>query len=62
MKRTLAPSKHSTTDFIMENYLTYAGDSTDIFEALGISEEWEDVEETPTHAQEDAKVLAEYGY
>ena len=28
----------------MENYLTYAGDSTDIFEALGMTEEWEDEE------------------
>ena len=46
----------------MENYLTYAGDSTDIFEALGINEEWEEADETTQQAQEDAKVLAEYGY
>jgi len=46
----------------MENYLTYAGDSTDIFEALGMTEEWEDEETTNTYAVEDAKTLTEYGY
>ena len=46
----------------MENYLTYAGDSTDIFEALGMSEEWEDEETTNAYAVEDAKTLTEYGY
>jgi hypothetical protein len=51
MKRTLAPSQHSTTNFY-----------TDIFEALGINEEWEDADETTQQEQEDAKVLAEYGY
>jgi len=46
----------------MENYLTYAGDSTDIFEALGMSEEWEDEQTTNAYAVEDAKTLTEYGY
>ena len=59
-------SFHSTTDsfFIMNNdYFTYAGavPETDIFEALGIAEEWEDEEENQ-YAKEDARILKEYGY
>ena len=47
------------------DYLTYAGATadSDIFEALGISEEWENEEETINqYAQEDARILKEYGY
>ena len=68
MKRTLCPFSHSTTEstFIMNNdYLTYAGATadSDIFEALGITEEWEEQEETTNqYAQEDARILKEYGY
>lgn len=68
MKRTLSPFSPSTTEstfFIMNNdYLTYAGATadSDIFEALGISEEWEEEETTNQYAQEDARILKEYGY
>lgn len=34
----------------------------DFFDVLGIPEEWEDEEETNPYADEDAKILKEYGY
>lgn len=46
------------------DYLTYAGATadSDIFEALGITEEWEEEETMNQYAQEDARILKEYGY
>ena len=46
-----------------QDYLTYAGavSDNDIFQALGIAEEWED-EESNQQAEEDARILREYGY
>jgi len=34
----------------------------DLFEALGISEEWEDQEVADEYAEQDARTLKEYGF
>lgn len=34
----------------------------DLFEALGISEEWEDQEIADKYAEQDARTLEEYGF
>ena len=43
----------------MNNYLT---DDVDLFEALGITEEWEDQEVADQYAEQDARTLREYGF
>ena len=37
-------------------------DELDIFEALQIPEEWEDEKELDPYAEENAKILKEYGF
>ena len=37
-------------------------DDEDIFTALGIKDEWEDEESTDAYAEEDARILKEYGF
>ena len=37
-------------------------DEFDIFEALNIPEEWEDEKDVDPYAEEDAKILKEYGF
>jgi len=37
-------------------------DEADLFEALGISEEWEEHEVSDKYAEEDARTLKEYGF
>ena len=34
----------------------------DLFEALGITEEWEDQQIADEYAEQDSKILKEYGY
>ena len=41
------------------NYLT---DDVDLFEALGIAEEWEEQEVADQYAEQDARTLKEYGF
>ena len=43
----------------MSNYLT---DDIDLFEALGITEEWEEQELADRYAEQDARTLKEYGF
>ena len=35
---------------------------TDLFEALGIKEEWEEEEISDSYAEQDARTLKEYGF
>ena len=37
-------------------------DDEDIFSALGLKEEWEDEETADVYAEEDARILKEYGF
>lgn len=37
-------------------------DDQDLFQALGISEEWEDEELADQYAEQDARTLKEYGF
>ena len=37
-------------------------DDTDLFEALGIKEEWEEEEISDSYAEQDARTLKEYGF
>ena len=37
-------------------------DDQDLFQALGISEEWEDEELSDSYAEQDARTLKEYGF
>ena len=43
----------------MNNILT---DDIDLFEALNITEEWEDQEVADKYAEQDARTLKEYGF
>ena len=43
---------------IMNNFY----DDEDIFSALGLKEEWEDEETADVYAEEDARILKEYGF
>ena len=45
------------THFIMNFY-----NEEDIFSVLGIKDEWEEDEETDVYAEEDARILKEYGF
>ena len=42
--------------------MDYFTEETDLFEALGIKEEWEDDEVSDSYAEEDARTLREYGF
>ena len=44
------------------NYETSYSFEEDLFAALGIGEEWEDQETADAYAEEDAKILKEYGF
>ncbi len=44
----------------MDNNLMTA--DLDLFEALGISEEWEDQQVADEYAEQDARTLKEYGF
>ena len=43
----------------MNNILT---DDIDLFEALGITKEWEDQQVADEYAEQDARTLKEYGF
>lgn len=43
----------------MNNIIT---DDIDLFEALGITEDWEEDELSDQYAEEDARTLKEYGF
>ena len=44
------------------NYETSYSFEEDLFAALGIGEEWEDQETADAYAEEDARILKEYGF
>ena len=42
--------------------MEFLTDDQDLFEALGIKEEWEDEEISDQYAEQDARTLREYGF
>lgn len=41
---------------------TILSSDIDLFEALGITEEWEDQQVADEYAEQDARILKEYGF
>jgi len=58
MKRMPVTSQ-TTTEIRTMDFFT---DDTDLFEALGIKEEWEEEEISDAYAEQDARTLKEYGF
>lgn len=62
MKRTLALLLIRSLLFELFTIMNNFYDDEDIFSALGLKEEWEDEETADVYAEEDARILKEYGF